>query len=136
MHRPRSRKDANGAPTRRAVRTKSSKNPADQQPDGAVPLPVPNPEPVVAELFRLDELPVVAPEPELGDCDPDMPRVAPPVALVPQGRPLAPIRPVLLEFRVLLLCVPGVGGLLEVVELPAVLGFDVAGFVALGFIVL
>jgi hypothetical protein len=121
---------------RRAVRPKPE-NPADQQPDAAVPVAVPKPEfrplPVVAEPFRFDEL-------VPGDGEPDMPRVAPPVAAVPHGRPLAPIRPELLEFEMLpsvllgaLLIVPGAGGLLDPVELAAVLGFDVVGLVALEF---
>jgi hypothetical protein len=41
--------------------------------------------------------------------DPDMPSVAPPVAAVPHGRPLAPTRPVLLPGVVVLPCIPGLG---------------------------
>ena len=132
-----------------------------QQPEPVVPMPVPVPEPVVAEPFRLEgppeAEPVLAPAPvwlvpgvELfADSEPDepvaevpvaeLPNVAPPVAAVVHGIPLAPIRPALLEFEALpevLPGVPGLAGLLGLVELAAVLGFEVPGLVALGFIVL
>ena len=103
-------------------------------------------DPVVAEPLRLDGL--LTDDPALVEFvllrPSDVLPPVPPVAPLPQGRPLAPMRPVL-EFTpvpldvVPLLAVPGLDGLLgfpELAELPAVLGLDVPGEVALGFMVL
>jgi hypothetical protein len=125
----------------------------DQQPDAVVPPGasvepvVPDAAPVVTELFRFDVpggsvVPVggIWPVPPVGlfaDNDPAVPRLALPPPPEPHGKPLMPIRPELLVFSVPLWALePGLAGLLELVELPVIFGFEVDGLVLLGFIVL
>lgn len=115
-------------------------------------MPLPTEVPVVAEPVVLGE--VLSVEPLLGagvvwlvpmvelfaDSELVVFIAAPPVAAIPlHGKPLAPIRPVLLEVDTppeALPAAPGLAGLLGLAELAAVLGLEVVGLVALGFIVL
>jgi hypothetical protein len=101
-------------------------------------MPVALPVPLVVEPARFDEL--LRPEPVEPVPDVDGVWVTPPVVVdVPlHGRPLAPIRPVLLGLDAVpdvLPAEPEFAGLLGLDEF-AVLGFEVLGFVELGFIVL